>query len=65
MIEIGRRMTSRGLTTMDVGCLEANSRGRAFYEALGGEISEQRLFDDEGVLLPEVVYRYDLERLGR
>jgi ribosomal protein S18 acetylase RimI-like enzyme len=45
-----------GMAALRIGCLAANAPARGFYEALGGTLVDQRLFDEEGVMLPEVVY---------
>jgi ribosomal protein S18 acetylase RimI-like enzyme len=42
-----------------VGVLAANAPARRFYEAAGGRLLGQRIFDDEGVLLDEAVYVWD------
>ncbi len=36
-----------------------NDPARRYYEAIGGRLIDQRPFDDEGVLLDEVVYVWD------
>lgn len=46
--------TSR--SRLHVGVLEGNQPARRFYEALGGQVVYQREFDEDGLLLPEVVY---------
>lgn len=45
-----------GMRTLHIGCLASNTPARRFYEAIGGRVVEERFFDEEGVLLPEVVY---------
>jgi ribosomal protein S18 acetylase RimI-like enzyme len=49
-------LAREGMTALRIGCLAANARSRGFYEALGGQVVTERLFDEEGYLLPEVVY---------
>jgi len=70
---VGRRLVhavaadlaQQGMTALQIGCLAANAPARRFYEALGGRLVGERLFDEDGVLLPEVVYGWaDLETLG-
>ena len=34
----------------------ANAPARHFYEAIGGRAVDERLFDEEGLMLPEIVY---------
>ena len=63
---VGRRLVQavaadlaqHGMTALQIGCLAANAPARRFYEALGGRIVDERLFDEEGVMLPEVVYEW-------
>lgn len=49
-------LARQGMTSLQIGCLAANAPSRGFYEALGGQVVAERLFDEEGTLLPEVVY---------
>jgi hypothetical protein len=44
------------MTALQIGCLAANASARCFYEALGGRVVGEWLFDEDGVMLPEVVY---------
>jgi GNAT superfamily N-acetyltransferase len=69
---VGRRLVQsvaadlaqHGMTTLQIGCLAANAPARRFYEAIGGHLIGQRLFDEEGIMLPEVVYEWtDIEVL--
>lgn len=63
---IGRRLVQtvaadlagHGMTALQIGCLAANTPARRFYEALGGCLAGERLFDEEGIMLPEVVYEW-------
>ncbi len=63
---VGRRLVQmvaadlaqHGMTALQIGCLAANAPARRFYEALGGRLVSERLFDEEGVMLPEVVYEW-------
>lgn len=45
-----------GMSALLIGCLATNTPSRRFYEALGGRVVAEREFDQDGVLLPEVVY---------
>jgi hypothetical protein len=45
-----------GMSALQIGCLAANAPARRFYESLGGRLVDERLFDEEGLMLPEVVY---------
>jgi ribosomal protein S18 acetylase RimI-like enzyme len=61
---LGRRLVQavaadlarHGITALQIGCLAANAPARRFYESLGGQPIGERMFDEEGTLLPEVVY---------
>lgn len=58
-------LAQKGMTTLQIGCLVANTPARGFYEAIGGHLVEERLFDEDGVLLPEVVYAWaDIQTLA-
>jgi hypothetical protein len=48
------------MPTLLIGCLAANANTRRFYEALGGHVVGERAFDEDGIMLPEVVYRIGL-----
>ncbi len=70
---VGRRLVQaaaadlarQGMTALQIGCLAANVLARRFYETLGGRLVGERLFDEEGVMLPEVVYEWaDIETLA-
>jgi ribosomal protein S18 acetylase RimI-like enzyme len=51
-------LTRHGMTALQIGCLAANTPARGFYEAIGGRLADERLFDEDGVMLPEVVYAW-------
>lgn len=51
-------LAQHGMIALQIGCLAANAPARRFYEAIGGRLIGERLFDEEGVLLPEVVYEW-------
>jgi ribosomal protein S18 acetylase RimI-like enzyme len=63
---IGRRLLQHaatelatlGFSTLHVGVLTANRPARRFYEAMGGHVIGQRMFDEEGDLQPETVYAW-------
>lgn len=58
-------LAQHGMTALQIGCLAANAPARRFYEAVGGRLVGERLFDEEGVMLPEVVYEWaDIETLA-
>ena len=69
---LGRRLAQavaayfarHGVAAMHIACLATNAPARRFYEAIGGRLIGERLFDEQGVMLPEVVYEWtDLEAL--
>lgn len=49
-------LMQRGRSALLIGCLATNLPARRFYERLGGRAVAEREFDQDGVLLPEVVY---------
>lgn len=51
-------LADRGVRALHIGVLTANLDARRFYEALGGQLVEERMFDDDGSLLPESVYAW-------
>lgn len=51
-------------TALRIGVLTSNVPARAFYDAMGGREVEQRIFDEDGVPVPESVYAWpDLSSL--
>jgi ribosomal protein S18 acetylase RimI-like enzyme len=64
---VGRRLVQavaadlarQGIAALHICCLAANAPARRFYEAIGGRIISERLVDEEGFLLPAVVYGWD------
>jgi ribosomal protein S18 acetylase RimI-like enzyme len=57
-------LVQKGMTALQIGCLAANTPARGFYEAIGGHLVDEHLFDEEGVMLPEVVYEWaDIQAL--
>ena len=69
-MHIGRDLLDRVLAeyaeleakAVHIGVLAANVPARRFYEAMGGQLGEKRDFDEEGEMLPEVVYVWDIRR---
>jgi ribosomal protein S18 acetylase RimI-like enzyme len=53
---VAAHLAQLGMTALHIGCLAANAPARRFYESLGGRLVIERMFDEEGVMLPEVVY---------
>jgi ribosomal protein S18 acetylase RimI-like enzyme len=58
-------LAQKGMAALQIGCLAANAPARAFYEAIGGRVVNERLFDEDGVMLPEAVYEWvDIQALA-
>lgn len=53
----------RGWPRLVVQCLKANLPARAFYEALGGVVVGEVETEDEGFILEQVVYAYEVHGL--
>jgi ribosomal protein S18 acetylase RimI-like enzyme len=49
-------LAEHGMTALQIGCLAANAPARRFYEAIGGRVVGEHLVDEDGIMLPEVVY---------
>lgn len=63
--ETARELVKLGFTKLHISVLSANRPARAFYEAMGGHEIGQRMFDEEGYLLPGCVYEWsDLNDLS-
>ena len=61
---VAAELAQKGMTALQIGCLAANAPARGFYAAIGGHLVSERLFDEEGVMLPEVVYEWpDIQAL--
>jgi ribosomal protein S18 acetylase RimI-like enzyme len=53
---VAAHLAQRGKRALVIGCLTANAPARRFYEALGGRLIGEREYNEEGIMLPEVVY---------
>jgi GNAT superfamily N-acetyltransferase len=51
-------LADKGFRSLHIAVLTANLEARRFYEALGGQHIGDRLFDEDGDLLPERVYSW-------
>ncbi len=58
MQAVAADLSERGITALQIGCLAANAPARRFYEAIGGRSAGERLFDEDGIMLPELVYEW-------
>ena len=56
---VAAHLVQLGMTSLLIGCLATNAPARRFYEALGGRVIAERDFDQDGFMLPEVVYAWD------
>lgn len=57
--QIAARLHLMGVETSHIGVLAANVEGCRLYERLGGQFhGRQRLFDEDGDLLPEPIYTW-------
>jgi ribosomal protein S18 acetylase RimI-like enzyme len=56
---VAAHLAQMGMTTLHIGVLKANTPARGFYEALGGRVVEERVFE-EGDRFPEpgVIYEW-------
>jgi ribosomal protein S18 acetylase RimI-like enzyme len=62
---VAAHLAEPGIAMLQIACLAANAPARRFYEAIGGRLVGERLFDEEGVMLPEVVYEWaDIQLLA-
>jgi ribosomal protein S18 acetylase RimI-like enzyme len=50
------RLVERGMDSLLIRVLKANTRARRFYEALGGQLVLEEQIEDEGALLDQVAY---------
>jgi len=53
-----KQLAELGFSALHIGVLAANSPARGFYEAMGGREIDQRMFDEEGYLLPLTIYAW-------
>jgi GNAT superfamily N-acetyltransferase len=56
--EAASELATLGFSALHVGVLAANLPAREFYEARGGREIGQRMFDEEGYLLPMTIYAW-------
>ena len=62
---VAAHLAAHGMPALQIACLAANTPARRFYEARGGRVVMERLFDHDGILVPEVVYGWDdVQRLA-
>jgi predicted ester cyclase/ribosomal protein S18 acetylase RimI-like enzyme len=57
---VATHLAQMGLSALVIGCLATNAPARRFYERLGGRVIAEREIDQDGALLREVVYGWDV-----
>jgi GNAT superfamily N-acetyltransferase len=66
MQHVAACLAEMGFGSLHIAVVTANLEARRFYEALGGQDIGERLFDEDGDLLPERVYAWpDITSLAR
>ncbi len=56
--EAASELAGLGFSALHIGVLADNLPARGFYEAMGGREIGQRMFDEEGYLLPMTIYAW-------
>ena len=56
--QLATRLHAMGVHTLHIGVIATNVEAQHFYEALGGRPTGERLFDEDGDLLPERIYAW-------
>lgn len=56
--QVAVQLHDRGVTRLEIAVLDANQHACRFYESLGGRWVGNRLFDEDGDLLPERLYSW-------
>lgn len=56
---VSTHLAQAGLSALQIGCLATNAPACRFYEQLGGRVVTERIFDQDGATLFEVVYGWD------
>jgi len=54
--QLATRLQAIGVQTLHIGVIATNVEAQCFYEALGGQLGGERVFDEDGDLLPERIY---------
>lgn len=63
---LATRLHAMGVQTLHIGVLAPNVEAQRFYQALGGQFGGERIFDEDGDLLPERIYTWsDITLLTR
>lgn len=64
VLAVSAHLAPMGMTTLEIGCLAVNTPARSFYERLGGRVIRESEFDQDGIMLPTVIYGWvDIEML--
>jgi len=53
---VAAHFAKMGIKALHISVLAANTPARRFYEAIGRRVVSERMFDEEGFLLPVMVY---------
>ena len=57
---VANEFRQQGKKKMILWCLKDNQASRRFYEAMGGKLGGEKMFEVDGRKYPEVAYLYDL-----
>jgi len=57
---IDRYMPAR-VNLLQIGVLANNAPAWRFYESIGGQLVFEGEFDEDGVILPEMVYEWNID----
>ena len=56
--QLAGRLHAMGVQALRIGVLASNVEAQRFYEGIGGHLGGERLFDEDGDLLPERIYTW-------
>ncbi len=60
---VARFLAARGVQRLVIGVLAINAPARGFYERIGGRLIGYRPYEEDGHVMEEAVYAWDLDRL--
>lgn len=55
---VATHLAQVGFLCLQIGCVAANVHAQGFYTRMGGRVIGERLFDEDGTLLPELIYEW-------